>query len=321
MKDQRPLAILAIVAAVIVLMLAGGAIYCVDEREQVVVTRFGDIQSASRRAGLHLKMPFVDTVNRFDRRILEWDGAETEIPTKDKKFILINTWARWRIVDAEKFLQVRRSEAGGQAVLDQNIESATRDLVSSHDLIEIVRSTSRPMEYEELAEGRMAAVSITVGREHIVEQIKARAAEGLEEAYGMELIDFRIKHVNYREDVRLAVYDRMRSERQKIADRLKAEGEGQKSRILGEMQKALDQIESEGYKKAQETMGEAKAEALRTYADAYQLDPEFYSFLKTLETYEKLFKKKATMILSTDGDLFRYLKSYEPGPGAPAPAK
>ena len=315
MKDSAPTVAIVVVLVLAVLLVAGGFIYRVDEREQVVVTRFGQVRGETKDAGLHLKMPFVDTVNRFDKRILEWDGAATEIPTKDKKFILINTWARWRIVEPRRFLESRRSEAGGQAVMDQNVEAATRDLVSSHPLIEIVRSTNRGLRYEELVQSRIQEVAdVSVGRAKIVEQIKQRAAGDLLEKYGMELIDFRIKHVNYREDVRQAVYNRMKSERQKIADLLASEGDGEKAKILGKMQKDLDKIESEGYKQAEETKGNADAEALKIYAEAYQKDPELYSFLKTLETYEKIFKKGTSLILSTDGDLFRYLKSYAPGP-------
>lgn len=319
MKNAPIAASFAVAIALVVLVIGSGAIYKVDEREQVVVTRFGDVKGKADEAGLHLKMPFVDTVNRFDKRILEWDGATTEIPTKDKKFILINTWARWRIVDPIKFLQTRRTESGGQAVLDQNIESATRDLVSSHTLIEIVRSTDRELQYEEAEQAREVP-EITAGRAVIVQAIQERAEQELSK-YGMELIDFRIKQVNYREDVRRSVYDRMKSERQKIADRLKAEGAGRKAEILGSMQKELDQIESEGYKQAEETKGKADAEALKIYAETYQKDPELYSFLKTLETYEKVFKKGTSLILTTEGELFRYLKSYaiDADAGAPPP--
>ena len=317
MNKLQATAIAAGVIALIGLLLIGGAIYRVDEREQVVITRFGHVRSQTKEAGLHLKMPFVDTVNRFQKRLLQWDGDPTEIPTKDKKFILINSWARWRIVDAKKFLETRRTEDNGQAVLDQNIESATRDLVSSYDLIEIVRSTNRTLTYEAAEQASLSeGVEIAIGRREIVDEIQKRASQGLLEK-GMELVDFRIKHVNYRKDVRESVYQRMVSERQKIAVRLKSEGQGAKAKILGKMQKELDQIESEAYQKAQETRGQADAEALRIYAEAYQKDPELYSFLRTLETYEKVFKKETRLILSTDGDFFRYLKSYAPPAGEP----
>ena len=299
-----------LILVVIATLIAGSCLYTVDESEQVVITQFGKYKRVVKDAGLHFKTPFLEKVHTFEKRILEWDGDAREIPTLGKKFIWVDTFARWRIVDPLKFLQTVRNEAGAHSQLDIIINGAVRDLVSNNYLIEAVRSTSRTMRMVVSIEGEEATEvpGIEKGRNLITQQILADA-KPLVEGLGIELVDVRIKRINYRKDVRSAVFRRMIAERERIAAKFRSEGEGEKMEILGKKENKEKEIISEAYRQSQEIMGKADAEAINIYAKAYSKDPEFYSFIKTLESYEKNLKKSSTVILSTDSDYLKYLKT------------
>ena len=292
------------------IVLASG-LYTVDMTEQVVITRFGKpVGDPIKEPGLHWKRPFVEKVNSFEERILEWDGDPNQVPTKDKKYIWVDTYARWRIADPLKFFQSVRNELGAHGRLDDIIDAATRDYITSYPLLEIVRNSNREMATAE-AEMELAEevkIPIEWGREKITRQIIERASQMVPQ-YGIELIDVRIKHINYVEEVRKKVYERMISERTRIAEKYRSEGQGKKAEIEGQMEKELQRITSEAYRKAQEVKGKADAEATRIYASAYNKDPEFYSFLKTLDTYTQTLDKGSWLILTTDSDYLKYLKS------------
>ncbi len=304
---------LAAAAVLVALLLVSSAAYVVDETEQAVILQFGrPIGQPITEAGLHFKMPLIQEVRRFDKRVLEWDGDENQIPTSDKKFILVDTFARWRIVDALKYLQtVRGDEAAAQSRLDDIIDSATRSFISENLLIEAVRNSNRKMASTiEEAQGlglQSIAQTIEKGREAITNLILEKAAEAMP-AFGIELLDVRIKRINYIEDVREKVYERMRSERRRIAEKFRSEGQGRKAEIDGEREKEYQRITSEAYRKAQSIKGTADAEAARIYADAFGRDPEFYSFLQTLESYKNTLNTNTTLILNTESEYLKYLK-------------
>ncbi len=304
---------LAAAAVLVALLLVSSAAYVVDETEQAVILQFGrPIGQPITEAGLHFKMPLIQEVRRFDKRVLEWDGDENQIPTSDKKFILVDTFARWRIVDALKYLQtVRGDEAAAQSRLDDIIDSATRSFISENLLIEAVRNSNRKMASTiEEAQGlglQSIAQTIEKGREAITNLILEKAAEAMP-AFGIELLDVRIKRINYIEDVREKVYERMRSERRRIAEKFRSEGQGRKAEIDGEREKEYQRITSEAYRKAQSIKGSADAEAARIYADAFGRDPEFYSFLQTLESYKNTLNTNTTLILNTESEYLKYLK-------------
>jgi membrane protease subunit HflC len=292
------------------LIILVSGLYTVDMTEQVVITRFGKpVGDPIKEPGLHWKMPVIETANFFEKRILEWDGDPNQIPTKDKKYIWVNTYARWRIADPLKFFQSVRNELGAHGRLDDIIDAATRDYMTAHLLLEIVRDSNREMATAE-AELELAEevkIPIQWGREKITRQILERASQMVPQ-YGIELIDVRIKHINYVEEVRRKVYERMISERTRIAEKYRSEGQGKKAEIEGEMEKELQRISSEAYRKAQEIKGQADAEATKIYAEAYNKDPEFYSFLKTLETYKQTLQGDSWLILTTDSEYLKYLK-------------
>ena len=305
--------IIAIISIVAIIILASATFYVVDIKSQAVITQFGKPVKIVTEPGLNAKTPFVQKVRYFEKRIMEWDGEPSDILTRDKENIDVNTWARWKIVDSLKFYTSLGMESRGQGVLDEVIESAVKNIVSSYTLNEILRDTNRKLEYttKELEKAEMAKrVNITEGRGKLVEQIKSMANHGLSERYGLELIDVRIKHINYVQTVIPKIFDRMRSERIRIASKYESEGRREEAEILGGMKKELDGIESEGYKKAAETRGEADAEVIMIYANAYNKAPEFYSFTKTLETYEKTIDKNTRLYLNTDSDYYQYIKSY-----------
>ena len=305
--------IMAIISIVAIIILASATFYVVDIKSQAVITQFGKPVKVVTEPGLNTKTPFVQKVRYFEKRIMEWDGEPSDILTRDKENIDVNTWARWKIVDSLKFYTSLGSESRGQGVLDEVIESAVKNIVSSYTLNEILRDTNRKLEYttKELEKAEMAKrVNITEGRGKLVGQIKTMANHGLSERYGLELIDVRIKHINYVQTVIPKIFDRMRSERIRIASKYESEGRREEAEILGGMKKELDGIESEGYKKAAETRGEADAEVIMIYANAYNKAPEFYSFTKTLETYEKTIETNTRLYLNTDSDYYQYLKSY-----------
>ena len=300
---------LLIIIAVIILLLAQGGIYVVNEAEQVIVTQFGKPVGDVVPPGVHFKIPFMQDVNRFENRILKWDGDPNQIPTKDKKFIWVDTTARWRIKDPLQFFKTVATERGAHSRLDDIIDSVVRDAVSGHLLVELVRGKDYSAENDERFEvdGVQILPEQMLGREEILGNILTRASASTPE-YGIELLDVQIKRINYVEQVRIRVYERMINERKKVAAQYRSEGEGEKAEILGQMQRELKEISSEAYRKALEIRGAADAEAAAIYADAYNRDKEFYSFLRTLESYKKTIRENGKLVISTDADYYRYFK-------------
>lgn len=296
----------------VVLAFASGAVFVVDETNQVVITQFGrPVGRPITKAGLHFKKPLVQQAHYFDKRLLDWDGDPNQIPTKDKKYIWVDTTARWRISDALVFLESVANEMGALTRLDDIINSATRDAITSHNLVEAVRNSNRILEAGEESEDVIvteeAVEKIEAGRQRLERLILERARQ-LAPQYGIELVDVRIKRINYVKDVRNKVYERMIAERKRAAERYRSEGHGRKAEIEGQMVKELKLIKSTAYRKAQIIKGKADAEVINIYAKAYSQDPDFYSFLKTLETYKNTVDNNTTVILTTNNDYFRYLK-------------
>jgi membrane protease subunit HflC len=309
-----------IIVAVAALVVISNGLYTVNEREQVIVTAFGKpIGEAVTAAGLHLRMPFVHKINRIDKRILEWDGHPNDMPTKDKLYITVDTFGRWRIKDPLQYFLRLRDERSAQSRIDDILGSETRNAVAKHELIEIVRTTKDrvpQIDTTQERDGQATAqlLSITKGRMAIEREI-FRAAVGKLSDFGIELMDIRFKRINYNENVRTKIYDRMISERMQIANRFRSEGEGEAETILGDKERDLQKIESEAYKSIQELKGEADARATEIYATAYNQSPEsveLYRFVKSLETYQVGLGEGTTLILSTDSDLFEYLHSVQP---------
>jgi len=304
--------ILIVILAVILAFLAMSSLYVVNETEQVIITQFGKpVGDTVDKPGLHWKLPFVQDVNRFDKRFLEWDGEANELTTRDKRFIFVDTMARWRITDPLLFFQRLRDERGAQSRLDDILDGETRNAVANHELVEIVRSSNRePALDVSLPEGEVEFATIESGRDKIREDILA-AARSRTEDLGIEILDVRLKRINYTEEVRRKVYDRMIAERQRIATQYRSEGEGEAARIRGERDRELKRIQSEAYRSAEEIRGKADAEATSIYAQAYDQSTqarEFYGFLKTLETYEQTVDPETVLVLSTDSDLYGVLK-------------
>ena len=308
---------IGILAAVaIVVMLFFGSAYVVDETEQVVVTQFGRIVGdAVKEPGLKFKIPFIQKANYFPKNLLEWDGDPGQVPTKDKTYIWVDTFARWKISDPIVYFQTVKDEFSGLKRLDDIIDPAMRDLISAYPLVESVRNTDRSMDtFEAIGSGndgsnkkRMVRYKVDIGRAQIAEQIEKQAREKLAE-FGIEVVDVKIKRINYIDSVRRSVYDRMIAERNQIAEKFRAEGKGEASNIRGEKEKQLQVIKSEAYREAQAIKGKADAKATQVYAEAYGQDPEFYAFLKTMELYNSTLEKDSTMVLSTDSELMKYLK-------------
>jgi len=311
---KKILTTITFAAIVVAFLLVSGAVYIIGETQQVVITQFGQpIGKPITKAGLHFKMPFIQQANYFEKRILEWDGNPNQVPTKDKKYIWVDTTARWKIVDALKFLQSVTSESGAHARLDDIIDSATRDFITSNNLVEAVRDTNRIIKERSSAAAEESSDQIAgeieeigFGREALTRAIVREAAKIVPQ-YGIELIDVRIKRINYVSEVQRKVFERMISERKRAAEQYRSEGQGKKAEIEGQMEKELKQIQSEAYKVAEEIKGKADAEAIKIYAAAYNNDPEFYSFLKTLDTYRNTIDKDTTAILSTDNEYLGYL--------------
>jgi len=307
----------------LVLLVLSGTFYTLEEGQQAVIVQFGrPVGDPVTEAGIHVKLPFVQEVRRFEKRLLIWDGDPNQIPTKGREFIWVDTTARWRIADAKKFLENVATEQGARSRLDDIIDSVVRDQVSGSELVELVRSTSwvipKGEALEEVPAEREEELKkeIARGREEITRIILAEARKIIPQ-YGIELVDVRIKRLDYVESVREKVYARMTSERKRIAARFRSEGEGRSAEILGTMEKELRQIRSTAYRRAQEVRGKADAEATRVYGAAYNRDPEFYAFSRTLEAYKEGQNKNSTLILTTDSDYYRYLK--EAAAGVPRP--
>ena len=312
---KRPQLILMAVVLFIALVAVVSSAFIVDETEQVIITQFGKpVGGAIVTPGIHFKIPLIQTANLFDKRFLEWDGSPNQVPTRDKRFIWVDTYARWRIVDPLLFFQRVRDEIGAHSRLDDILDGEVRNAIASHDLVELIRSTNRePQITEDLTAGEQAEtfLQIEIGREEITRQILEVAALRTAEL-GIELLDIRFKRINYVEEVRMKIFDRMISERQRIAERFRSEGQGEASRILGDRERDLKEIQSEAYKTAQEIIGKADAEAAAIYAKAYNQSNEardFYRFLKTMETYQSALSEKDWLILSTKGDFFKYLQN------------
>jgi membrane protease subunit HflC len=308
-----PLKTLIIIGVLLVgLIVLADAAYVVSETDQVIITQFGEpIGGAVTAAGLHFKAPFVQKAHFFDKRWLEWDGDPNQIPTKDKKYIWMDTYCRWRISDPLVFFQRVRDERGAQSRLDDVVDGAMRNTVASYDLIEIVRSSNREFELTEdaaLLDFSEVVGKIGTGRQKIAAIILDNASK-ITSTFGVEIKDVRIKRVNYVDEVQRKVFDRMIAERKRIASKYRSEGDGKSAEIRGQKERELKRIVSEAYRKAQEIKGKADAEATGIYAQAYNVDPEFYQFLKTLETYRVALEKETWLILSTDSEFFRYLKS------------
>lgn len=295
-------------------LIATGTLYVLDESKQAVITQFGKpIGGPITSPGLHIKMPFVQIVHYFEKRLLEWDGHPNEIPTKDKKYIWIDTTARWIIKDPLKFMQTVNNESSAQARLDDIIDAATRDYITSNNLLEAVRDTNTLLSGEksagelEVAQSAEALEKINIGREKILHSILQDVSKTVPQ-YGISVVDVRIKRINYIEKVREKVYERMTAERKRAAEQYRSEGQGEKAKIEGLTLKELQNIHSAAYKKAEEIKGRADAEAIKIYAEAYGKDPDFYSFLKTLETYKNTVDGETVLILSTEGNYYKYLK-------------
>ncbi|MGF1482910.1 MAG: protease modulator HflC [Opitutales bacterium] len=313
--------ILGLVGLIIAAIVLGASLYRVHETEQVILTEFGRrVGDPVTEAGLQLKVPFIQTANRLEKRALEWDGRSTEMPTRDKLFIIVDTFARWRIADASVFFERLRDERSARSRLDDILGGETRNAVASHNLIEIIRTTKdrEPTESGEITEilGESAKLEqIEFGRPAIELQIYNAAKPKLAE-FGIELLDVRFKRINYNQSVENNIFARMISERKQIAERFRSEGEGEAARILGNMEREVRSIESEAYKQVQIIEGEADAKATKIYADAYNRSPEaaeFYGFLKSLETYRSALGGQTTAVLSTNSPLLRYLETFEIG--------
>mgnify|MGYP001168722615 CR=1 FL=1 len=305
--NRRSLAIGALAA---VLVVYSSAAYSVGEAEQVIITQFGDpVGTPITDAGLHFKVPFIQQANYFDRRFLEWDGNPNQVPTKDKRFIWVDTYARWRIVDPLRFFERLRDERGAQSRLDDILDGETRNAVARYDLIELVRNTNRsrediPIEAEE---EEVILNKIVKGREQVSREILERAAERTSDL-GIELLDLRIKRINYVEEVQRDVFARMIAERQRIAELFRSEGQGEAARIEGERERELQRIQSEAFKEAETLRGNADAEATGIYSSAYARDADFYAFTRSLEAYEKVVDPGTMLILDTGSDFLKFLE-------------
>ncbi|MGD8990344.1 MAG: protease modulator HflC [Desulfobacterales bacterium] len=305
-----------LIPVAIIVVIIYGAAYTVDETEQVVVTQFGRIVGQPKTdPGLKFKLPFIQKANYFNKNLLEWDGDPGQIPTLDKTFIWVDTFARWKIVDPVKFFQTVNNRFNAVGKLNDIIDPAVRNFITSHHLIEAVRSSNRELDTTEVgledSTSRMRVYfQIDVGRQKITQGILEQAQPKLT-PFGIELVDVKIKRINYVEEVRKSVYGRMIAERNQIAEKFRSEGKGEAQKILGEKERDLQEIESEAFKKAQRIKGDADAEATVIYAKAYGKDPEFYSFVQTLEIYRETLGQNSSLVLSTDSEFLKYLKGFK----------
>jgi membrane protease subunit HflC len=307
--------ILAIIIVLIIIVLSQ-SLFIVNETEQVVVTQFGKpVGEAVTEPGIQFKLPFIQKANYFDKRYLEWDGDPNQVPTKDKKFIFVDTYARWQITDPLQFFKRLTNERGAQSRLDDILDGETRDFIANHYLEETVRTSNRtPISSGTISEIIEDSLSrIEVGRSKIQNMIQ-EAANREAADLGIAILDVRFKRINYVEEVRTQVYERMKSERFRIADKFRSEGQGEASRINGEKERELNTIQSEAFREAEEIKGKADAQAASIYANAYDRSAssrQLYSFLKSMETFRQTFDKETSIIISTDSELFRYLKDID----------
>lgn len=308
MRPIRPTLVAVLLGG---LFLAGSSAYIVSEFNQAVITQFGEpVGDPITEPGLHFKIPFIQTANMFEKRFLEWDGFPNQVPTRDRRFIWVDTYARWRITDPLLFFQRLRDERGAQSRLDDILDGETRNAVARHDLIEIVRTSNRePADATATGlEEAEALAPIVTGREQITREILEAAAAAVGEL-GIELLDLQFKRINYIADVQQDVFARMIAERQRIAAEFRSEGQGESARIQGERERDLARIQSEAFRAAEEIRGTADAEAIDIYADAYNQDAAFYAFTKSLETYERTMDPGTFLILGTDSQLLRFLET------------
>ncbi len=312
--SKRNLIIGGIILVGVIILFSSA--FVVNETEQVIITQFGKpIGKPITTPGIHFKLPLIQEATFFEKRFLEWDGDANQVPTKDKRFIWVDTYARWRIADPLLFFQRVRDERGAQARLDDILDGETRNAVAKHNLVELVRSTNRtPLVLSDtaLADENLEDVFPTIkyGREKITREILKAAQERTKEL-GVELLDIRFKRINYVEEVQRKIYERMITERKRIAEKYRSEGQGEASKILGQKERELKRIQSEAYKTAQEIRGKADAEATAIYASAYDRNSEtreFYRFLKTLETYKSTFGEKDWLILTTESEFYKLLQ-------------
>jgi membrane protease subunit HflC len=308
----KGLAIIILIAAAI---LVYNAAYTVDETEQVIITQFGRIVGQPKTdPGLKFKVPFIQRANFFPKNLLSWDGDPGQIPTQDKTYIWVDVFARWKITDSIKFFQTVNNRFAALGKLNDIIDPAVRNFITSNKLIDAVRKSNRELDTTEigLEDSKSAPRSyytVTTGREKITQGILEQAQPKLAQ-FGIELVDVKIKRINYVEEVQKSVYGRMIAERKQIAEKFRSEGKGEAQKILGEKDRDLNEIESEAYRRAQEIKGKADAEATQIYARSYGVDPDFYSFVKTLEIYGQSLDDKNSLILSTDSEFLKYLKGY-----------
>jgi modulator of FtsH protease HflC len=307
-------AILIIIPLAAIFLIVASA-YIVDETEQVVVTQFGKVIGTPRTdPGLYFKIPFVQHASYFPKNLLQWDGDPGQIPTLEKTYIWVDAFARWKIVDPIKFFQTVNNTVRALGRLDDIIDPAVRNFITSYRLIETVRKSNRELDtfeigLEDIKKDLPTGYMLTTGREKITKGILEQAQPKLDK-FGIQLVDVKIKRINYVEQVRQTVYGRMTAERKQIAEKFRSEGKGEAQKIIGEKERDLKEITSEAYRTAQELKGKADAESTKIYADAYGIDPEFYSFIRTLEIYNEALDEKSSLVLSTDSEFLKYLKGY-----------
>ena len=314
---KKVLGFIIAVLVIIILLFVTGTVYTVKEGQQVIETQFGKpLGEPITDAGLHFKLPFIVKVNVVEKRVLAWDGDSAPMPTRDKTYIQVDTFARWQIADPLLYFKTLRDERSALSRLDDILGSETRNAVAKHDLLEVVRSTKdrKPEKTDLQTEKEVVFEPIKIGRREIEKNVYEIAKTKLQDI-GINLLDLRFKRINYNQSVERQIYEQMISERQKIAERFRSEGAGEAARTMGKMEREVKRIESEAYLKIQSILGEADAESTRIYAEAYGGTPEresFYEFVKTLEAYDKILDKNTTVILSTDSELFKLLKGSKP---------
>jgi modulator of FtsH protease HflC len=313
MSTKNLIILILIVAGVILVFQSA---YILQEKEQVVVTQFGKpIGEAVTDPGLHFKMPFVQKANFFEKRYMEWDGDPNQVPTKDKKFIFVDTYARWQITDPLQFFKRLTNERGAQSRLDDILDGETRNFIAKNNIEEAVRTSNRDLQQSDTLSTTVAdsLVEILVGRQQIQQSILESSNKQASDL-GIEILDFRFKRINYVKEVRDQVYERMKSERFRIADEFRSEGQGEASRINGEKERELKRIQSEAFKSAEEIKGKADATAAAIYAGAYDKTAQarnLYAFLKSMETLKQTSRKETSLIISTDSEIFKYLKEMD----------
>jgi membrane protease subunit HflC len=303
--------ILILVSVIIILVGLNSSVFTVQEKDQVIITQFGKpVGEAITEPGMHFKLPLIQDANYFEKRVMEWNGAPNQVPTKDKKFIFVDTYARWQITDPLQFFKRLTNERGAQSRIDDILDGDTRDFIANNDIEETVRTSNRVPESSDTEIVGDSLAKIYVGRDKI-QQMILESANIQTADLGIEILDFRFKRINYVQEVQDQVYERMKSERFRIADKFRSEGQGEASRINGEKERELKNIQSIAFRDAEKIKGEADASAASIYAEAYNRSNQsrkLYGFLKSMETFEKTFDAKTSVFLSTDSELYKYLK-------------